>query len=89
MIRRARGVDVLGSRRWKSEECIHGVFDRCRGEPPDEFETVDGFEPVDQPFFEIESKGFIMSPGTITQSYDRGQLRSHLFEMPEMTNRRG
>ena len=77
---------MSGGRR-ENEERIHGILDRCRGEPPDELETVDGFEPVDQPFFEILFKGLIMSPGTITQSYDPGQLRSHYLEILEMTNR--
>ena len=42
----------MGCSRRKSEEGIHGVLDRCRGEPPEELETVDGLEPVDQPVFE-------------------------------------
>ena len=79
----------MGGSRRKSKERIHGVLDRCRGERPEELETVDGFKPVDQPVFEIECKGLIMSPGTITQSCDPGQLRSHVLEILEMTYRRG
>ena len=77
----------MGGSRRKGEEGIHGVLDRCRGERPEELETVDGFEPVDQPV--VECKGLIMSPGTITQSCDPGQLRSHRLEILEMTDRRG
>lgn len=53
------------------EKQKNGVLDRCRGEPPDEFKTVDGYEPVDHSVSvtvtEIICKGLIMSPGTITQ----------------------